>query len=335
MYETTKQGLEEAQERAVQATKQLSETSRSAFRNYLKSAFQFQRAGLEAVEALQTGLEELTFEFVDRTEAAQEKVLKEAESRLRDGAERLREAREKSVEALHENNEKLQEAREKSVGNLRENVERLQGRLTEGRDEMEETSDKTESRFRDGAEIASKVMKVIETRIETALTELLEMGRRELNEVEERIEALVDRLDAELDNEIHPIAEYDEKTVEEVNAALSGLDPVQLRIVRAYEVNRKNRVTILRTIDEKLAEADEGRGKRKSLTETVIETVQSVVEGTLPIEQYNEKNVDEVVSALSNLPNEALQQVREYEVAHKNRVTVLRAIDEKLALQPA
>lgn len=83
------------------------------------------------------------------------------------------------------------------------------------------------------------------------------MGRRELSDVEERIEALVERLDAELEEQVHPVADYDDKNVEEVIDALKGLDEMQLRTVRAYEVGHKNRITLLRTIDEKLADLAE------------------------------------------------------------------------------
>lgn len=311
MYEETKAGLEEAQEQAKSAGKVIVDTNRSALRSYLRAAFQLQRAGLEALEALQRGTEELTFNLVDRAEEVQTKATREAESRMRDSIERLREVREKSGESL------------------RETTDRLQSRFREEKDDLEDVGEKGESRLRDGAEIAVKVAKVIETRIETMLSELIEMGRREMSEIEERIDALVDRLDEELEEEIHPIASYDEKSAEEIIAELRDLDLMQLRIVRAYEVRNKNRVTVLRAVDEKLAQEDEigaTNGRGKTLAARVEE---KVVELVNPISNYDEKNADEVLSALDKLNPLQLAAVRAYELANKNRVTVLRALDEK------
>lgn len=50
-----------------------------------------------------------------------------------------------------------------------------------------------------------------------------------------------------------PIAGYDQLTVAEVGAALSGLSVYQIDKIRRYEVANKNRVTLLREIDEYLA----------------------------------------------------------------------------------
>lgn len=228
MYDETKTGLNEAQEQAVQAAQTIRTTNRSALRSYLRAAFDFQRAGLEALDALQRGAEELTFGLVDRAENVSDRATSTAEERLRESIDRLQAAR-----------------------------ERVQGRLEEQAGELEENGEQTTGRLRDGAEIAMKVAKVLETRIETMVTELIEMGRREIGEIEERVDALVDRLDAELEEEIHPIADYDQKTVEEITSELDSLDEMQLRTVRAYEVTNKNRVTLLRAIDEQLADLEQ------------------------------------------------------------------------------
>jgi hypothetical protein len=51
----------------------------------------------------------------------------------------------------------------------------------------------------------------------------------------------------------------------------------------------------------------------------------------LPIADYDTCNVDEVVQALAGLSPEDLKLVRSYEREHKNRKTVLNAIEQKLA----
>ena len=228
MNEESRASLDRAQEDATEARNTIVDTSRTAIRNYLRAAFTLQRAGLETLEALQKSSEELTFTMLDRAEEVQGRAVQEAENQIRENIERLRDAR-----------------------------ERVQDRFNSERDELEESGAKTEGRLRDSAEIAIKVARVLETRIETMLTELIDLGRREMSEIEERIDAMVERLDSELEEQVHPIVNYDEKNAEEVINSLKGLDEMQLRTVRAYEVNNKNRVTVLRAIDEKLADLQE------------------------------------------------------------------------------
>jgi hypothetical protein len=52
-----------------------------------------------------------------------------------------------------------------------------------------------------------------------------------------------------------PIADYDALGVNDVVEALEGLDPPDLELVRDYESEHKNRKTVLRAIDQKLAAA--------------------------------------------------------------------------------
>lgn len=63
------------------------------------------------------------------------------------------------------------------------------------------------------------------------------------------------------------------------------------------------------------------------ITETIVE--KSVV--AEPFAGYDEMTAKEVVEKLSPLGEDVLAIVREYEAAHKNRVTVLDAINERLA----
>jgi len=53
--------------------------------------------------------------------------------------------------------------------------------------------------------------------------------------------------------------------------------------------------------------------------------------GGAPIADYDALNVKQVITKLAALNADQLRAVRAYEVAHKNRVTVLRAVDEHLA----
>lgn len=345
---TERTRLEKIQAEVTEVGKTIVRTNRTTFRTYLDAAFRLQRAGLDALGLFQTQLEKQTVKLVDRAEETQDKVADDVQARLKDSIaqlqetrekgmetlnaniDRLREAREKGVDVVNENREKVNDLFETSISNLREvgerlraNAQEVQSRLRLSRDEMDEAGDLTESRVREAAEIALKVARVLEHRIESVVGELVELGRREWTEIESRVDSLVDRLDAELDDEIAPIANYDEKTVEEVLTAIDGLDHVQLRAVRSHETNHKNRITVLRAIDEKLALSGPSFVERveKSVTETFV-----------PVAGYAEKNAEDAIAALKNLSKETeLAAVRTYEAANKNRVTVLRAIDEKIA----
>ena len=53
-----------------------------------------------------------------------------------------------------------------------------------------------------------------------------------------------------------------------------------------------------------------------------------------PLPRYEQMTAKEVVSQLDGLSIEELRAVREYEVAHENRVTVLREVDNRLQAMP-
>jgi hypothetical protein len=239
MYEASKTGLETAQKQVKQATQTIRKTNRSALHSYLQAAFQFQRAGIESISALQRGAEEATFILLERAEEAQDKAIEDAEARWQKNSQRLR------------------DMRQKGSSTVRERGEQLQTRLREQQSELEEAAKQTEIRLRDGSEIAMKVVKVIETRFESMFSEFMDMSGRQLRHLEERVDTLIQRVDGELEQELHPIPDYESKDVQEVIEALDALDQRQLRTLRAYEVRQKNRITVLRSIDEKLAEYDE------------------------------------------------------------------------------
>ncbi len=52
--------------------------------------------------------------------------------------------------------------------------------------------------------------------------------------------------------------------------------------------------------------------------------------GALPISGYEEMNVSEITSHLEGLTEQELRRLRDYEVEHKNRRTVVGRIDRKL-----
>lgn len=50
----------------------------------------------------------------------------------------------------------------------------------------------------------------------------------------------------------------------------------------------------------------------------------------LPIANYDELNAQAIIDTLSGYDAEGLAKIRDFEIAHKNRVTVLREIEERL-----
>jgi len=98
---------------------------------------------------------------------------------------------------------------------------------------------------------------------------------------------------------------YDEMTVTEILDQLKRLSMRELDIVRDYEYNNLNRIRIMRQIDREL---DEAR----------------------IIPDYDELPVGAIVERLDHLSQQQLASIKDYEKSHRNRVTILRAIDRRM-----
>jgi len=102
-----------------------------------------------------------------------------------------------------------------------------------------------------------------------------------------------------------PIATYDDLNVDDITAKLPELSQVDLAKVEAYERKQDNRSTVLDRV--------------------------SSLRGNEPWTGYDEQTVDEIVSALRDSDDDTSRQVRDYERAHKNRTSVLKATERSLA----
>lgn len=245
MYSATVTSLEQVQAQAKESAKTIRDTNRKSLRAYLQAAFELQRAGLEAVNALQKGLEELTFNAVERVENAQDKAAADAEARLQQNVQQLREVSQRSGQILHENGERT-----------RQTIQQVRTSVSQQQSNLQEFGEVRAARLREGTEIGVKVAQVIEKRVETMLGNLFEIGQRQLQDVDARIEQMMEQIEGKLSEEVPFIANYDELNVDEIISLLGPLDAVELRMVRKHETNNKNRVTVLRAIDQKLAEKD-------------------------------------------------------------------------------
>ncbi len=103
------------------------------------------------------------------------------------------------------------------------------------------------------------------------------------------------------------IEDYDNLNVGEIVEQLDNLSVDELQRVRAYEQQNKDRDTLLEQIDRKM-----------------------MVATGVPIRDYDNLNVGEIVEQLDNLSAEELQAARAYEQQNKDRETLLEQIDRRI-----
>jgi ferritin-like metal-binding protein YciE len=102
-----------------------------------------------------------------------------------------------------------------------------------------------------------------------------------------------------------PIADYDQLTAEDINAKLPSLSQIDLAKIDGYERRTQNRTTITSKID--------------------------TLRGDEPWPGYDELNVSEITAVLREADDDTVEKVRKYEASHKNRASVLKATERKLA----
>ncbi len=103
------------------------------------------------------------------------------------------------------------------------------------------------------------------------------------------------------------IEDYDNLNVTEIVEQLDNLSVDELQQVRAYEQQTKDRGTLLEQIDRKM-----------------------MVATGVPIRDYDNLNVGEIVEQLDNLSAEELQAARAYEQQTKDRDTLLEQIERRI-----
>jgi hypothetical protein len=104
-----------------------------------------------------------------------------------------------------------------------------------------------------------------------------------------------------------PIQNYDTLNVGAIVEQLDNLSTEELKRVRSYEQQNKNRDTLLQQIDRRM-----------------------MVAIGVPIKDYDNSNVDEIVEQLDNLSGEELLATRAYEQENKNRDGLLQQIDRRI-----
>jgi hypothetical protein len=127
-----------------------------------------------------------------------------------------------------------------------------------------------------------------------------------------------------------PIVRYDELRVTEILPLLASLATEDLKMVREEEAAGKARASILARIDGLLArDVPAGRptapARRPGATKAPSRAATS-----LPIDNYDNLTVPQIVAHLVSLNPAELRQLRTYEKRHKNRAGVLTRIEGAL-----
>jgi len=142
-----------------------------------------------------------------------------------------------------------------------------------------------------------------------------------------------------------PIPDYEDRRVAEVVPLLADLDRNELELVREREAAGRNRTTIVRRIDDLLAESEDEAEDEE--TDTLVGAAASFGrdeedgddedlddEGTdddlFPIADYDELSVAEILPLLGELTLDELEEVGDREADGQNRAAVLDRVDELL-----
>lgn len=126
-----------------------------------------------------------------------------------------------------------------------------------------------------------------------------------------------------------PIDRYDELRVTEILPLLANLGSEDLKMVREEEAAGKARASILARIDGLLGR-DVGGGRAAAPAKRPAAKAPSKTSAGLPINDYDNLTVPQIVANLANLSVAELRQVRTYEKRHKNRAGVLTRIEGAL-----
>jgi len=129
-----------------------------------------------------------------------------------------------------------------------------------------------------------------------------------------------------------PIDRYDQLRVTEILPLLTNLGAEDLKMVREEEAAGKARASILARIDGLLGRSG-AAGARPAAAKRpagAAKKAPSKAATSLPIEDYDNLNVAQIVARLMTLSQSELRQVRTYEKRHKNRAGVLTRIEGAL-----
>lgn len=149
------------------------------------------------------------------------------------------------------------------------------------------------------------------------------------------------------DDEVFPIADYDELTVDQIVPLLAQLEDDELEDVKAREVAGQGRKTVITEIDRQLGlvdavDDDEWREAARADADVTPAADGPVLDGrpapvaerpessVLAISGYDGLTVAEIRPLLAGLSAAELRAVRDHETARDNRRTIVNEIERRL-----
>ncbi len=166
---------------------------------------------------------------------------------------------------------------------------------------------------------------------------VLERGQKLVEQAERRGEKLERKLEKEATRELKRSRRELEKRVKRLQKQLQKLQKQGRKSVRGKE--RKTEKLLERQVEEILERMGiPSRERIEKLNKEIDALARKIDQAlaeqqpqvALPIPDYDELSVREILQALDKLTPEQLQAIKEYEAAHKGRVTVLREVDRRL-----
>ncbi|HUR49513.1 MAG TPA: hypothetical protein VMY88_08330 [Acidimicrobiales bacterium] len=149
-----------------------------------------------------------------------------------------------------------------------------------------------------------------------------------------------------------PIPDYEDRRVAEIVPLLADLDRDELEMVRELETAGRNRTTIVRRIDDLIAESDtepldddedddalsgaaasfgrEDDDEEGDVDEDLDDETAAGGDDLFPIADYDELSVAEILPLLDELTLDELEEVGDREADGQNRAAVLDRVDELL-----
>ncbi len=283
----------------------------------------------------------------------------EAEAQRREAAAK-REEKRRQAEAQREKERRAEERRQAQA---KREEERRQAEAQQEKERRAEERRQAEAERQRELETAPfrgydemRVPELVERIPALNEEDLLRMRRYE--EAHAAHKGVLEAIDEELAKR-QPLPNYNETNATEIARQVAELDVDQALAIREYEANHGNRVSVLRATERRLGELigvtdyvgltvrdaverlpelnDEDLLKVRRFEEAhenrqgILRAIDRLLADRMPLPGYGDLTVDEINAQLEGMNAEQLQQVREYETAHSNRVTILRAVEKRQA----
>ena len=141
--------------------------------------------------------------------------------------------------------DKAEHRGEELVRELNEQLEKVQAQATD-------QTKKARNRVEDQVEGVTKTIGANTEMVQKNASKVLSRVGVKMGDLGAEVTSTVVEVKSDLQEMVVPFAGYDEMTAKDLTAKLDGVSMNTLKFARAYEAGTKNRVTVLRHIDELL-----------------------------------------------------------------------------------